>query len=390
MAPRAVQHPGQPVLLEGNGKLHFAAVSQKDSSSNNSGSGLDGGGIYAADTLQLSAVFGNECRLLAMASEQAFELKPLLQSIQPPLLYLCSEVKKSYAVETNAEAELNNIWTDWLGQALPMVARILYKQQYMQLLSSGGLQQLREMLVYDCPGLKEVLTLGSVIRREKAFAVAKTGDVQGEGREIKTCPLLRIDPTCKARTLLQHVAEAYGDLLLGGSSVGAERRLFQLQVKDLLSAFAEGDGWDEAEEQLEHLDVGEIPQELRLWRMAGHGDVLRRKGTFNQLDFNREIIWDDESDEEEGEGEGSKAAVAGEADKLQPKDLVVAPAATRASVTAAASHDDLGVSWSNHNNSACSDVKPAELKAAVTTQVHGDKRLVIASEPVASFSFRLK
>ena len=256
----------QPVLLvKGrDGSLHFTSASDASSSSN--------GAVYVPDAPRLASLFEQECQMLAVAAEKVPILRDLLECIQPPLPLLSSSVMKSYAISLNAERKLNSIWTERLKRALPLVARVLYKdhtKRYKHLLESGELEQLMGMLVYDCPGLEEELTLGDVTKKQKAVAAVET---QEDGGKIR----LLIDTTDKsADTLLRHVENTYGSVLLGDERDPAALVSFRGLVGDMLRAVSHADDYAEAEEVLKESEVGEIPEELRLWvgagRESGHG-----------------------------------------------------------------------------------------------------------------------
>ena len=298
-----------PVLLveDQHGQLSFAAASNSSGSNRSSftnSSSSHGSAFFVPDAPRLAALFKGHCNLLAVAPEEVPKLQPLLDCIKPPLPPLSSSIRRSYAVSPNAESTLDSSWTARLTMALPLVARVLYKDhftRYNQLLESGELEQFMGMQVYDYPGLEEVLTLGDVTLKQRAFAVAETRELhQDSGTSSRSCTRLLLDSSCKSSTLLRYVADTYADLLLGDGLSTVDGGKFRQTVKSLLTALGAEDGNEEAEEELQHLQVGEIPRELRLWLVAGEGGGSSVVGgNLRQLRGSSRALWEGDSEEEE-------------------------------------------------------------------------------------------
>lgn len=153
---------------------------------------------FLPDHPKLVELFGSDCNLLAVPSDELPGLRPLLQLVQPALRSLSDSVQRSISMQdSDAEAHPDEELTQLLQQTVQLAARYVYAkhpEHYQQLLQSGQLQQLVEMAAYSAPGLLETLTLiapdGTVTSRQLAAGAAVSevpaeADAAGLGLTVK-------------------------------------------------------------------------------------------------------------------------------------------------------------------------------------------------------------
>lgn len=282
---------------------------------------------YLPDHPKLVELFGSHCSLLAVPPAEVPVLQPLLQLVQPPLRSLSASIQSSFTLQDRStEAQPDEELTLLVQQAVQLAARYLYNKQtrhYLQLLESGQLQGLVEMGAYSAPGLQENLTLtlpdGTVISKQLQAGAAVSEVPAGAGAAGSAEPdvpvtVMLINTANSPGSQHRAVAASLAELLCAGSSSRVSGQLFEplsQRLKLLLQYVSRGD-LSQAEEDLQHSGIGQIPRDKRPWLLPGKA-AAATAGPCAQPAGTRTQLWADELVEGDLTDTGSSTAVAAEA-----------------------------------------------------------------------------
>lgn len=258
------------------------------------------GGVYVPDNEQFMQLFSGDCTMLHVPPEYVPALQPLLQCIQPALPGLSTSVQCTCqaAVEDETVVQYNERLTELLHSVWPFAARHLYRlqqPQYEELLTSGKLEQLWGMAVYNMPGVLVVLELDGVQKQQEAVVAVQQQLVVGEAQELSV-EVMYVNGSCAEQTIQLHMGRKCAELLAGNSGSNE----LSGSITTLLLLLAQS-GISAAEESLRAASIGQIPQQLRFWSVPEDGlpsnsSAASQLGVSSGQGFG--AVWEDSDDDD--------------------------------------------------------------------------------------------